>query len=223
MKNLNQEIYGADLDRIKYLFGKEFEQGSEGIVRRDSKGLTNQKGDVKPIPGRKTEYEPDWEENNVTAGDVAYSDEGHQRSMAFYAEGSGPDFSLIDAAFDKNIEISGTNLSLVDGEVGVLSWDGEYEHGSFDIDLLNLEGDVGLSLAEKNGGIYAKGSVVDISGDVKIPIPFTDKELEIGVGVDFLTLGGGIKVDADWDEGKPRLEIGFHPGIFGGDVSAGFE
>src|SRR5690554_4568187 len=115
------------------------------------------------------------------------------------------------------------NLKLLELQAGGYRAIGDYPHGAFGADFLNVDGYAGISAKDQKAGLRGFVSVAQGNIEINVPIPFTDYQLIIG-GQGYLGgVGGGIEVD--WSEGISEGLI-VRGGIakkIGGELIIGYE
>lgn len=157
------------------------------------------------------------------------------------AKGSGDDANLVNKAVDKTVfgvEAGGSVVSnetdhlfanAINGKAGASMQEGVYAEGSlveagFDTDYVDGAVSVGnasveATIKEGNLNVGAEATITKYEGGLQIPLPFTDKELNIGGSASLGVVGGSASIG--------KSGISFHipigPGIslfgLGGSVT----
>jgi hypothetical protein len=127
---------------------------------------------------------------------------GPAYGKGLYAEASGLEFR--------------NGINIVNAEAGVSEIGGEYKYGEWNMNALTA--DAALSVDNEFVGIKAGARLISAGGEVKIPVPFTDKHVAVGLEGELF----GISAQAGYDHENNRFKIGAALGV-GGSVIFGID
>ena len=110
-------------------------------------------------------------------------------------------------------ESFGLNLGGIEGGIGAVG--GEYKYGGWRLECVT--GEVQASVSPEFVGIKVGGRLIRMSGNGKIPLPFTTKKLVINGDVDLFGFGFELYYDVE----ERKFKQGFTP-IIGSGLSVSF-